>query len=433
MTQQGLCHTSSVRMLRSWRRVMGGRSPQDRAAGATPESHRRPPQVNGLPALSSALGEAPQVLARAAVLHRAAGDRAGAPGGVGRAPAAARRRRHGLRLALGEDLHPTVGQVAGEPDQAELERPGADPPAEPDTLDPALDEDRARAPWTLILRTRPRAGSRTGPARPAPRATRRRLLESGPVTDSDLTTRPVRWGILGAGGIASSLAADISRTDGHVVAAVAARDADRAAEFARRYDAPRSFGSYDELCADDEVDVVYVATTHPFHREQALAAIEAGKPVLVEKPLTLDAGGAREVFAAAAQGRGLRDGGDVDAHQPAGPAGAGPGRRRGAGRGARRPGRLRLRPRLRPGAPAAGPRQRRRRPARPRHLPRDVRVAVPGRPRPGPGQRRPGADRRRPDGRDAVVPRGRGHRPAVQLLGRHDVVPGHRLRDTAAG
>jgi len=121
------------------------------------------------------------------------------------------------------------------------------------------------------------------------------------VTDSDLTTRPVRWGILGAGGIASSLAADISRTDGHVVAAVAARNADRAAEFARRYDAPRSFGSYDELYADDEVDVVYVATTHPFHRQQALAAIEAGKPVLVEKPLTLDADGAREVFAAAAK------------------------------------------------------------------------------------------------------------------------------------
>ena len=67
------------------------------------------------------------------------------------------------------------------------------------------------------------------------------------MTDADLTTRPVRWGILGAGGIASSLAADISRTDGHVVAAVAARDAERAAEFARRYDAPRSFGSYDEL------------------------------------------------------------------------------------------------------------------------------------------------------------------------------------------
>jgi predicted dehydrogenase len=121
------------------------------------------------------------------------------------------------------------------------------------------------------------------------------------VTDSDLTTRPVRWGILGAGGIASSLAADISRTDGHVVAAVAARDADRAADFAHRYDAPRSFGSYDELYADDEVDVVYVATTHPFHREQALAAIEAGKPVLVEKPLTLDADGAREVFAASAR------------------------------------------------------------------------------------------------------------------------------------
>ena len=59
------------------------------------------------------------------------------------------------------------------------------------------------------------------------------------MSHDDLTTRPVRWGILGAGGIASSLAADITRTDGHVVAAVAARDGERAAEFARRYDAPR--------------------------------------------------------------------------------------------------------------------------------------------------------------------------------------------------
>ena len=121
------------------------------------------------------------------------------------------------------------------------------------------------------------------------------------MSHDDLTTRPVRWGILGAGGIASSLAADITRTDGHVVAAVAARDGDRAAEFARRYDAPCSYGSYDDLVADDAVDVVYVATTHPFHREHALAAVAAGKPVLVEKPLTLTGAGAREVFDAAAQ------------------------------------------------------------------------------------------------------------------------------------
>jgi predicted dehydrogenase len=123
------------------------------------------------------------------------------------------------------------------------------------------------------------------------------------VSVSDLSTRPVRWGILGAGGIAATLAADIARTDGHVVAAVAARDAGRAARFAQRYDVPRSHGSYEELLAGDGVDVVYVATTHPYHREQALAAIAAGKPVLVEKPLTLNAAGAREVFAAAAAAR----------------------------------------------------------------------------------------------------------------------------------
>ena len=65
MTQQGLCHTNSDGTLRSWRRVMDGRSPQNRAAGATPESHRRRRRSTGAPALPSALGEAPHVLARA--------------------------------------------------------------------------------------------------------------------------------------------------------------------------------------------------------------------------------------------------------------------------------------------------------------------------------------------------------------------------------
>jgi predicted dehydrogenase len=94
------------------------------------------------------------------------------------------------------------------------------------------------------------------------------------------------------------MAADL-RHGSNMLYAVAARDAHRAAAFAARFGASRSHGSYRAVIEDPEVDIVYVATTHPFHREQALMAIAAGKPVLVEKPLALNATQAREVLTAA--------------------------------------------------------------------------------------------------------------------------------------
>jgi len=110
---------------------------------------------------------------------------------------------------------------------------------------------------------------------------------------------PIRWGIIGAGGIATTVADDIGLSDGSVVGAVASRDGARASEFAARHGAARSYRSYDDLVDDDEIDVVYVATTHPNHRAHALLAINAGKPVLIEKPVCLNARHAREVFEAA--------------------------------------------------------------------------------------------------------------------------------------
>jgi predicted dehydrogenase len=110
---------------------------------------------------------------------------------------------------------------------------------------------------------------------------------------------PIRWGILGAGGIAATVGADIAASPGSVLTAVGARDRSRAAAFAERHGVERSYGSYAELVADPDVDVVYVATTHAQHREHALLALEAGKPVLVEKAFTLNAREAREVVAAA--------------------------------------------------------------------------------------------------------------------------------------
>ena len=110
--------------------------------------------------------------------------------------------------------------------------------------------------------------------------------------------RPIRWGFLGAGGIAASMAADLGHGNNRLYA-VAARDADRAAAFAARFGASHSHGDYRAVVEDADVDIVYIATTHPFHRELALMAIDAGKPVLVEKPLTLNAVHAREVLNAA--------------------------------------------------------------------------------------------------------------------------------------
>jgi predicted dehydrogenase len=118
---------------------------------------------------------------------------------------------------------------------------------------------------------------------------------STPIADG----RPIRWGILGAGGIATTVSGDINLTAGNVVTAVAARDAGRAAELAAARGAARSYGDYAELVHDDDVDVVYISTTHPHHRAQTLLAIEAGKAVLIEKPVCLNAADAREVFAAA--------------------------------------------------------------------------------------------------------------------------------------
>ncbi|MGQ0838498.1 Gfo/Idh/MocA family protein [Actinokineospora sp.] len=112
--------------------------------------------------------------------------------------------------------------------------------------------------------------------------------------------RPVRWGILGAGRIAAVVGADIQASPDSEVVAVGARDAGRARVFADALGVPRSYGSYADLVADPDLDVVYIATTHAQHHEHALLAIEAGKAVLVEKAFTLTAAQAREVVAAAA-------------------------------------------------------------------------------------------------------------------------------------
>ncbi|MDO4899080.1 Gfo/Idh/MocA family protein [Actinomyces sp.] len=115
----------------------------------------------------------------------------------------------------------------------------------------------------------------------------------------------LRWGILGAGGIANIFATDVPALSSGRIAAVGSRDRARAQAFidahpdAGKGQTVHAHGSYEALVNDPDVDAVYIATPHNFHCEQALLALGAGKPVLVEKSFTRNAVEARRVFDAA--------------------------------------------------------------------------------------------------------------------------------------
>ena len=119
-----------------------------------------------------------------------------------------------------------------------------------------------------------------------------------------MANSPVRWGILGTGGIAGAFVTDLRLTDSGVAVAAGSRSRASADRFADKFGITRRHGSYESLVADPDVDVIYVATPHPMHRDNAILALEAGKHVLVEKPFTMTAAGAREVVTAA-RARGL--------------------------------------------------------------------------------------------------------------------------------
>jgi predicted dehydrogenase len=118
-----------------------------------------------------------------------------------------------------------------------------------------------------------------------------------------MTTR-TRWGILATGGIANSFTEDLALLPDAEIAAVGSRTLDAAQRFAAAHGIPRAHGSWAELAADPEVDVVYVATPHSAHHEAARLCLTAGKAVLCEKPLTLDLASAQDL-ATVAQERGV--------------------------------------------------------------------------------------------------------------------------------
>lgn len=104
----------------------------------------------------------------------------------------------------------------------------------------------------------------------------------------------LRWGVLAPGAMSHVFASDLGLA-GLTIQAVGSRSADRAEEFAREFHAKAAYGSYEDLVADPEVDIVYVASPHNYHREHAELVLRAGKHLLLEKPFTVRADDAHAV------------------------------------------------------------------------------------------------------------------------------------------
>lgn len=114
--------------------------------------------------------------------------------------------------------------------------------------------------------------------------------------------RSIRWGILGAARIAARCVLPAFKSARHAQAvAIAARDPDRARTMAQEFGIPRAYGSYAELLADPTIEAVYIPLPNDLHLPWTLRALEAGKHVLCEKPIAMDAEQARTIAEASAR------------------------------------------------------------------------------------------------------------------------------------
>ena len=110
------------------------------------------------------------------------------------------------------------------------------------------------------------------------------------------------WGILGPGGIARAFAKDLTYLEGHTVGAVGSRSLNNAQVFANDFGGT-AYGSYEELVNDSTIDAIYVATPHPAHHDNVILALNAGKPVLCEKPFAVNAAEAQAMVDAASHNK----------------------------------------------------------------------------------------------------------------------------------
>ncbi len=120
-------------------------------------------------------------------------------------------------------------------------------------------------------------------------------------TDREREMKPFGVAIIGTGWIARKMAHTLRDMEGVSFRAVVSRRRETAEAFAAEWGAGRAYDSVDAMLADPGVELVYIATPHPFHGADALRCVEAGVPVLCEKPFTVNAREAEQVLALAAR------------------------------------------------------------------------------------------------------------------------------------
>ena len=114
-----------------------------------------------------------------------------------------------------------------------------------------------------------------------------------------VSDKVINWGIIGLGKIADRFATDLANVNNVKLVAVASRSLDRANEFASKFRADKAYNSYKALAEDPNVDAVYVATPHSFHKEHAILCLQHKKAVLCEKPFAMNSNEVHEMIAVA--------------------------------------------------------------------------------------------------------------------------------------
>ena len=120
-----------------------------------------------------------------------------------------------------------------------------------------------------------------------------------------MNNKKIRWGIIGLGNIANKFATDLASIENTELVAVASRNQQKAAEFAVRHNSKKAYNSYEKLAKDAEVDAVYIATPHSFHKAHALLCLQHKKAVLCEKPFAMNLQEVTEMIAVAKENNSL--------------------------------------------------------------------------------------------------------------------------------
>ncbi|MFP4846132.1 Gfo/Idh/MocA family protein [Winogradskyella sp. PE311] len=103
-----------------------------------------------------------------------------------------------------------------------------------------------------------------------------------------MNSKTINWGIIGAGKIASKFAEDLNDSESSNLYAIASRNLDKAKDFRLQFNADVAYGSYQDLVIDPNIDAIYIATPHSFHKEHTLLCLNNKKPVLCEKPFAIN-------------------------------------------------------------------------------------------------------------------------------------------------